>query len=121
EKAEGRSDFHRLSGSAVALANREVKKGDPDAAFATAEHKIDVEYETPIEHHQPMEPHATTAVWEGENLTLYNPSQVIMGAQGAAASTLNLKPEQVRIVSPHIGGGFGSKGGIWSNTVLAAV
>jgi xanthine dehydrogenase YagR molybdenum-binding subunit len=121
DKAAGRTDFHRLSPTAEVVANREAKKGDFEAAFASAEHKIDITYETPVEHHQPMEPHATTAVWEGENLTLYNPSQVIMGARGAAASTLNLRPEQVRIVSPHIGGGFGSKGGIWSNTVLAAV
>ena len=124
EKAEARSDFHKLESTAVVSGNQglaDARKGKFETAFASAEHKIDVVYETPVEHHQPMEPHATTAVWEGENLTLYNPSQIIMGARGAAASTLNLKPEQVRIVSPHIGGGFGSKGGIWSNTVLAAV
>ena len=68
-----------------------------------------------------MEPHATIAVWEGENVTLYNAAQIINGAQNAAAATLGLKPEQVRIVSPHIGGGFGSKGGGWSNVVLTAV
>ncbi|HEX6280243.1 MAG TPA: xanthine dehydrogenase family protein molybdopterin-binding subunit, partial [Pyrinomonadaceae bacterium] len=121
EKADGRTDFQKLSPTAEVVANREAKKGDFDGAFTAAEHKVDVTYETPIEHHQPMEPHATTAVWEGENLTLYNPSQVIGGAQGAAAGTLGLKPEQVRIVSPHIGGGFGSKGGMWSNIVLTAV
>ena len=78
-------------------------------------------YETPVEHHHPMEPHATVAVWEGEHLTLYNASQIVNGAQHAAANTLNIKPENVRIVSPFIGGGFGSKGGLWANLVLAAV
>ena len=68
-----------------------------------------------------MEPHGTIAFWEGEKLTLYNASQIINGAQGAAAGTLNLKPEDVRIISPHIGGGFGSKGGQWGNLVLTAV
>ena len=87
-----------------------------DAAFT-----VDEVYETPIEHHHPMEPHATIAVWEGENVILYNGSQIINGAQSAAANTLNIKPENVRIVSPHIGGGFGSKGGQWANLVLAAV
>jgi len=96
-------------------------RGDVDSAFNNAEYKIEAVYETPIEHHNPMEPHATIAVWEGEKVTLYNGSQIINGAQGSAASTLNLKPEMVRIVSPHIGGGFGSKGGQWANLVLAAV
>ncbi len=68
-----------------------------------------------------MEPHATIAVWEGEKLTLYNGSQIVNGAQNAAAATLNLKPENVRVVTPHIGGGFGSKGGMWANLVLTAV
>ena len=124
EKADARTDFHKLQSSAVPPGNQgssDYRKGNFETAFGAAENKIDVTFETPVEHHQPMEPHATTAVWEGENLTLYNPSQVIGGAQGAAAGTLGLKPEQVRIVSPHIGGGFGSKGGMWSNIVLTAV
>ena len=99
----------------------DVVRGDVDTAFQNAEYKIDVAYETPIEHHQPMEPHSTIAVWEGEKLILYNGAQILNGAQTAAASTLNLKPENVRIVSTHIGGGFGSKGGQWANMVLAAV
>ncbi len=66
-------------------------------------------------------PQGKELVWEGENLILYNGSQIINGAQTSAAATLNLKPEQVRIVSPFIGGGFGSKGGQWANLVLTAV
>ncbi|RYZ34873.1 MAG: xanthine dehydrogenase family protein molybdopterin-binding subunit, partial [Sphingobacteriales bacterium] len=61
------------------------------------------------------------AFWEGDQLTLYNSAQIINGAQIAAATTLNLKPSQVRIVSTHIGGGFGSKGGQWGNMILAAI
>ncbi|HVG15261.1 MAG TPA: xanthine dehydrogenase family protein molybdopterin-binding subunit [Chitinophagaceae bacterium] len=99
----------------------DIARGDVESAFRDAEYKIDVTYETPIEHHQPMEPHSTIASWEGEKLTLYNGAQIVNGAQSAAASTLNIKPQDVRIVTPHIGGGFGSKGGQWANMVLAAV
>jgi xanthine dehydrogenase YagR molybdenum-binding subunit len=96
-------------------------RGDVNSAMEEAAFTVDEVYETPIEHHHPMEPHATIAVWEGEHVTLYNGSQIVNGAQHAAANTLNIKPENVRIVSPHIGGGFGSKGGQWANLVLAAV
>ena len=121
DKTEPKVDFEKHRAEAKPTRDADAKRGDVDAAFAGAEFKIEAVYETPIEHHQPMEPHATIAVWEGEKLTLYNGSQVINGAQSAAANTLAIKPENVRIVSPHIGGGFGSKGGQWANLVLTAV
>ena len=125
EKAEPKIDFEKLAGTAVPPKNQnnaDVVRGNVDSAMGTAEHKIEAVYETPIEHHLPMEPHATVAVWEGpDKVTLYNPSQIVNGAQNAAASALGLKPEGVRIITPHIGGGFGSKGGQWSNLVLTAV
>jgi len=96
-------------------------RGDVNTAMPNAAFTVDEVYETPIEHHHPMEPHATIAVWEGEQVILYNGSQIVNGAQTSAANTLNIKPENVRIISPHIGGGFGSKGGQWANLVLAAV
>lgn len=122
EKAEPRIDFEKHQKEAVLpRGNPDAKRGDVDAAFRDAEYKIDAVYETPIEHHNPMETHSTIAVWEGDKLTLYNGSQIVNGAQGAAASTLGIKTENVRIVTPFIGGGFGSKGGQWANLVLAAV
>ncbi len=124
EKAEGKVDFAKLAGTAIPSKNpgsADAIRGNVDSAFNLAEHKVEATYDTPVEHHQPMEPHATIAVWEGENLTLYNASQMVNAAQTSAAATLGLKPEQVRIISPHIGGGFGSKGGLWSNLVLTAV
>ncbi|MFD2288245.1 molybdopterin-dependent oxidoreductase [Pedobacter petrophilus] len=117
-------DFEKLAKNPEMPKGKELAdlvRGAGKAALVNAEVKIEQEYETPIEHHHPMEPHATVAVWEGENLILYNGSQIINGAQTAAAATLNLKPEQVRIISPYIGGGFGSKGGQWANLVLTAV
>lgn len=124
DKVEPKVDFEKLQKEAVPSKeknNADVKRGDVDAAFDSAKIKIEAVYETPIEHHQPMEPHATIAVWEGDKVTLYNGSQIVNGAQTSAAATLNIQPENVRIVTPHIGGGFGSKGMQWANLVLAAV
>lgn len=124
EKATSKVDFEKHAKEAVLPKGNnsgDVKHGDLETTFRNAEYKIEVVYETPIEHHNPMEPHSTIASWEGDRVTLYNGSQIINGAQGAAAATLNIKPENVRIVSPHIGGGFGSKGGQWANLVLTAV
>ncbi|HEX8736305.1 MAG TPA: xanthine dehydrogenase family protein molybdopterin-binding subunit [Pyrinomonadaceae bacterium] len=125
ERTEPKVDFAKLEKEAAKPKDKnldDAARGDAEKAFAAAEYKIDAVYETPIEHHQPMEPHATIAVWDGDDkLTLYNGSQVVNGAQNAAAQTLNLKPENVRIITPHIGGGFGSKGGMWGNLILAAI
>ncbi|TDE10583.1 xanthine dehydrogenase family protein molybdopterin-binding subunit [Dyadobacter psychrotolerans] len=124
EKKEGKLDFEKLAEDAVLPKDKEkadAKRGDAKKALEIADVKVEEIYSTPIEHHHPMEPHATIAEWQGENVILYNSSQIVNGAQSAAAATLNLKPENVRIVSPYIGGGFGSKGGQWGNLVLAAV
>lgn len=121
---EEKIDFDKLAKTPEMPKGKELAdlvRGAGKSALADAEVKIEESYETPIEHHHPMEPHATVAVWEGDQVTLYNGSQIINGAQTAAAATLNIKPEQVRIISPFIGGGFGSKGGQWANLVLTAV
>ncbi|TDQ08648.1 xanthine dehydrogenase family protein molybdopterin-binding subunit [Pedobacter metabolipauper] len=124
EEKAGKIDFDELAKDAVKPKGQELAdqiRGDAKKALGEAAVKVEETYETPIEHHHPMEPHSTIAVWEGENVILYNGSQIINGAQSSAAATLNLKPENVRIVSPYIGGGFGSKGGQWANLVLTAV
>jgi xanthine dehydrogenase YagR molybdenum-binding subunit len=124
KEAEAKTDFEKLKTAAVPSKEKDkadLRRGNPENTFEEGEVKIDAVYETPVEHHHPMEPHATIAVWEGEKLTLYNSAQIINGAQMAAAATLKIKPENVRIVSTHIGGGFGSKGGQWGNMILAAI
>ncbi|KLT64291.1 xanthine dehydrogenase family protein molybdopterin-binding subunit [Pedobacter sp. BMA] len=123
QKAE-KTNFEKLAETPTMPKGKELAdqvRGAGKSAMKTAEVTVEELYETPIEHHHPMEPHATMAMWEGDKLTLYNGSQIINGAQTAAAATLNMKPEQVRIISPFIGGGFGSKGGQWANLVLTAV
>jgi xanthine dehydrogenase YagR molybdenum-binding subunit len=122
QKSDAVVDFAKNMGKAATPGrSRDSSRGDFDTVFNSATHKIDFTYETPIEHHNPMEPHAAIAEWDGDKLTLYNASQGVGGTQNAAATAFSLKPENVRIVSPHIGGGFGSKGSTWPNVILAAM
>src|SRR5581483_12156269 len=68
------------------------------------------------------EPHATIAVWEApDRLTIYDATQGVFTDRGRVASLLGLQPENVRVISPYLGGGFGSKGPAWSHVVLAAM
>ena len=96
--------------------------GDVERALAEAEVKIEQVYRTPFETHVPMEPHATIAAWDGPaRLTLYDATQGIFGCRKRVAGLLGLKPDDVRVVSEYLGGGFGSKGPTWSHVVLAAM
>ncbi len=98
------------------------KRGDMQAGLSQAELKLDQVYRTPFEVHNPMEPHATIAVWDGpDHLTLYDATQGVFSCRGRVASLFGLKPENVHVLSPYLGGGFGSKGPVWSHVVLAAM
>ncbi|MBV9859810.1 MAG: xanthine dehydrogenase family protein molybdopterin-binding subunit [Alphaproteobacteria bacterium] len=101
------------------------RRGDPEAALAAAPIKLDLTYTTPIEHHNPMESHATIALWEGDGdgrkLTVYNATQGIGGTQHALATLFDIKPEQVRAICPFVGGGFGCKGNTWPHVALTAM
>ena len=125
QQSDAKVDFEKHAGEAVTPKSRDradAVRGDVEAAFRAAPHKVDAIYETPVEHHQPMAPHATIAVWDGpDKLTLYNESQIVNAVQATTATTLGLKRENVRVITPHIGGGFGSKGGAWGHVILAAV
>ena len=95
--------------------------GDAPGAMGKAEVRIEETYTTPMETHNPMEPHATIAAWDGDRLTLYDATQYISGVRETVAKTLGIQPERVRVVSPFVGGGFGCKGSTWSHVVLAAM
>ncbi|MCX2481493.1 xanthine dehydrogenase family protein molybdopterin-binding subunit [Pedobacter sp. MC2016-15] len=99
----------------------QVNEGKAAPLLAASAQKVDHKYSTPVEHHHPMEPHATVAVWDGKDrLTLYDATQGV-GLTGAiAAYFLDLKPENVRVVAPFVGGGFGSKG-LWLHTLIVAM
>jgi xanthine dehydrogenase YagR molybdenum-binding subunit len=95
--------------------------GDFDGAFAAAPVTIDATYTTPDETHAMMEPFATIAAWEGEKLTLWTSNQMIAWTKSDVARTLGLKPENVRLDSPYIGGGFGGKLFLRADAILAAL
>ncbi len=95
--------------------------GDPQGAFDTSPVRIDATYRTPAEHNNPMEPHATTAMWDGDGLTVQDSNQGGQAVRTALAKVFGLRPEDVRVVNPHVGGGFGSKGTPRPNVVLAAM
>jgi xanthine dehydrogenase YagR molybdenum-binding subunit len=95
--------------------------GDADAGLREAQVRIDRVYATPMEHHNPMEPHATVAQWEGARLTLHDATQGVSGVKQTVAKTFGIAAELVRIINPFVGGGFGCKGSAWSHVVLAAM
>jgi xanthine dehydrogenase YagR molybdenum-binding subunit len=96
-------------------------KGNVKAGLAEAAVRIEQTYATPIENHNPMEPHATIAAWEGDQLTVYDATQYVIGDRDTVAKTLGIPPETVRLVSYFVGGGFGCKGSVWSHVPLAAM
>ena len=94
---------------AETVPSRSLKtRGNPAEALKNAPVKIEAEYTIPIEHHNPMEPHAAIAVWEGEKLTVFDKSQGVYGVRGHLAKSFSIVPENVQIVSPFVGGAFGS-------------
>ncbi|MGN6871421.1 MAG: xanthine dehydrogenase family protein molybdopterin-binding subunit [Solirubrobacteraceae bacterium] len=100
----------------------DTEDGDFNAAFASAEVTIDCTYETPAEHNNPMEPHATLAVWhEDGGVTLYDSNQGVVNVKTTIAKAFGLEADRVRVISPHVGGGFGSKGTPRPHVILAVM
>ncbi|MGK7905477.1 MAG: xanthine dehydrogenase family protein molybdopterin-binding subunit [Hormoscilla sp.] len=99
----------------------ETSRGDISSALPSAEVLIEQVYSSPIEHHNPIEPSATIALWSGDRLTLYDTTQGISSTQQTVAKILNISPENVRVVCEFLGGGFGCKLMTWPHTVLAAI
>lgn len=89
-------------------------------AYTTAPVRVEQEYTTPINVHNPMEPHAATAVWkDADNVTVYNKTQAVKIAQQDIMKAFNLKEENVRIHSPFVGGAFGSSSRVWPQEMAA--
>ncbi len=99
----------------------DTRRGDPDAGMGRASAKVSQTFVTPVENHNPMEPHATLAVWDSDHLTLYNASQGVFGDRKVLAKAFGLPDDNVRVVSHFLGGGFGCKGSTWSHVVIAAL
>ncbi|MBD1868840.1 xanthine dehydrogenase family protein molybdopterin-binding subunit [Cyanobacteria bacterium FACHB-471] len=100
----------------------QLNTGQAAPLLAAAPVKIERTYTTPTENHHPMELHSTIAIWEGANkLIVHESTQSVMTVRAVVAYFFSLKPENVRVLAPYIGGGFGSKGNPWTNIVLAVM
>jgi xanthine dehydrogenase YagR molybdenum-binding subunit len=95
------------------------ERGNPDRAFASAPAKLDQTYVTPAETHNPIELQATTAIWDGSMLTIYEESQGVFNLQGVLAQMFGLPTENVRVITKFVGSGFGSKLWPWTHCALA--
>jgi xanthine dehydrogenase YagR molybdenum-binding subunit len=96
-----------------------VEIGDAEAALRAAKFQVDRTYRTPRYNHNAIELHAATVMWEGDRLTIHDSTQMVNGTAWTVAEVFGLKEEQVRVISPYVGGGFGGKG-LWDHQILAA-
>lgn len=101
--------------------HEDFEVGDAEAAFATADIRIDAAYGTPTQHHNAIELFTTTCAWSGSQLTIWEPSQFVYGLRGTVATQLGIDPDDVRVISKFVGGAFGSKGGATSRTAWIAL
>lgn len=100
----------------------QINEGKSGPVIAAAAFKTDKTYRTPTENHHPMEPHASIAVWDGDDkITFYDATQGVMSVHGTLAYFFDLKKENVQVISPYVGGGFGCKGSQWNHVLLAAM
>ena len=104
-----------------ALTQGEAGKGDAEAALAVAPVAVDLRFTTPQHQHNAIEPHATTAVWDGDRLTVHDSTQSIDWSRTLLAASFAVPAANVRVIAPFVGGAFGGKGAVWPGTVLAAL
>jgi xanthine dehydrogenase YagR molybdenum-binding subunit len=97
------------------------ERGGADAAVAAAAVKVDATYEIARENHNPMEPHATIAAWDGDRLTLWSKSQYLVNEQAEIAAVFGMPAENVTVNCPFIGGAFGTSLRTWPHVTLAAI
>ena len=116
--AERRNEYapDKVNGEAA-----DTRRGDVAAGLQAAVHGLDASYTTPFQHHNPMEPHATLASWDGERLSVEDSTQYVAGVRKTLAKTFGISPELVHVRSAYVGGAFGGKGSAWSHVVLAAL
>jgi xanthine dehydrogenase YagR molybdenum-binding subunit len=96
-------------------------RGDADGALARAAVKVDATYDLARENHNPMEPHATVAAWNGDRLTLWSKSQFVVNEQAEIAAIFGIAAENVQVICPFIGGAFGTSLRTWPHVSLAAI
>ena len=109
-----------VAGTKASKKHKDPKVGDAAAAFATAPVQIDARYETATEHHNPIELFTTTCAWQNGKLTLWESSQNMWGFKNGLAKQLGIEPDDIHVVSPFVGGAFGSRGSLTQRTAIVA-
>jgi xanthine dehydrogenase YagR molybdenum-binding subunit len=99
----------------------EIVRGDAAGARNAAGTVFSATYSTPVENHNPIEPHAAIASWDGDRLTLYDTTQGVFEFRRKLAGIFSMAEDRVHVVSPFVGGGFGNKGSLWEHQALAAL
>jgi xanthine dehydrogenase YagR molybdenum-binding subunit len=117
--AQGKTSGH--APSSMIGGKPDTERGNIEQGLQAGSTRIDAVYTTPMEHHNPMEPHAVMASWDGPRLTLYDTTQGVANAKKAVATFFGMPQDDVHIISPFVGGGFGCKGSVWSHVVLCAM
>jgi xanthine dehydrogenase YagR molybdenum-binding subunit len=116
-----RGDLYKPQSIILGFAQTDTERGDVEAALTSVAVSLDHTYTTPAEHHNPLEPHATTAIWSDEGVTLYDANQGAHFTRDAVATAFRLPPERVRVIAPYVGGGFGSKGFAHPHVILTVM
>ncbi|KND28179.1 xanthine dehydrogenase family protein molybdopterin-binding subunit [Streptomyces acidiscabies] len=96
-------------------------RGDAEAGLRSSAVRLDRTYRMARNHHNPMEPHATVARWDGDRLTVWDKTQWVMGTHDEIAAVFGLPADAVRVINPFVGGGFGSGLRCWPHTIVAAL
>lgn len=96
-------------------------RGNPQAAFNNSEVSVDANYVVAVEHHNPIEPHATIALWSEDKLTVYDKTQWVTSVQQQLSSAFGISLEDVNVISPFVGGAFGNALRVWQNTFIASM
>ena len=99
----------------------DYSRGDLKAGLAAADEKLEVTYNTPIEHHHPMEMHAVIASWDNGKVTAYSSQQIVNDATIAISDTFQIPKKDVRVVAAYVGGGFGSKLNVERHVIMAVM
>jgi xanthine dehydrogenase YagR molybdenum-binding subunit len=126
ERWDAKVDFvsevpNAIPDKGIGFMTGKADKGNAMAALASAPFSVDLEFSTPQYNHNALEPHATTAVWDGDRLTVHEGTQFLKGVQGQLAKRFGVPKDHVRVLSPFVGGGFGGKSRPWAGTLLAVL
>jgi xanthine dehydrogenase YagR molybdenum-binding subunit len=118
---QGRADAYEPERIFGGVMPAQLHRGNVEDGFAAADLRIDAAFRFAANHHNPLEALTTTAVWDGDQLTLYDSCQGIKAVQLTVAALLGLSPSKVRVLTRFVGGAFGSKAMVWPNVTLTAL